>query len=139
MPPHESIGIRLEIERDGRRIHHGETSVARMARRFEDLIDWLGRENRFPDGVVLLTGTGIVPPDEFSLRHGDLVRITIDGIGTLSNPVIQGTLIRTRKVARWNPPQKNGRILPSRGCGHGQTARREFHRNGSDAAASVAS
>ena len=92
MPPHESIGIRLEIERDGRRIHHGETSVARMARRFEELIDWLGRENRFPDGVILLTGTGIVPPDEFSLRHGDLVRITIDGIGTLSNPVIQGTL-----------------------------------------------
>jgi 2-dehydro-3-deoxy-D-arabinonate dehydratase len=92
MPPHGSIGIRLEIEREGARIHHGETSVARMARRFEDLIDWLGRENRFPDGVVLLTGTGIVPPDEFSLRHGDMVRITIDGIGTLSNPVIQGTL-----------------------------------------------
>jgi 2-dehydro-3-deoxy-D-arabinonate dehydratase len=92
MPPHDSIGIRLEIERDGRRIHHGETSVARMARRFEELIDWLGRENRFPDGVILLTGTGIVPPDEFSLRHGDMVRITIDGIGTLSNPVIQGTL-----------------------------------------------
>jgi 2-dehydro-3-deoxy-D-arabinonate dehydratase len=92
MPPHDSIGIRLEIERDGRRIHHGETSVARMARRLEELIDWLGRENRFPDGVILLTGTGIVPPDEFSLRHGDMVRITIDGIGTLSNPVIQGTL-----------------------------------------------
>jgi 2-dehydro-3-deoxy-D-arabinonate dehydratase len=92
MPPHDSIGIRLEIERDGRRIHHGETSVARMARRFEELIDWLGRENRFPDGVILLTGTGIVPPDEFSLRHDDMVRITIDGIGTLSNPVIQGTL-----------------------------------------------
>jgi 2-dehydro-3-deoxy-D-arabinonate dehydratase len=92
MPPHESIGIRLEIERDGARIQHGETSVARMARRFEELIDWLGRENRFPDGVVLLTGTGIVPPDEFSLRHGDMVRITIDGIGTLSNPVVQGTL-----------------------------------------------
>ena len=68
MPPRASIGIRMEIERDGTRIYEGETSVARMARRFEDLIDWLGRENRFPGGVVLLTGTGIVPPDDFSLR-----------------------------------------------------------------------
>ena len=57
-----------------------------MARQFEDLIDWLGRDNRFPDGVILLTGTGIVPPDEFSLEAGDEVRITIDGVGTLSKP-----------------------------------------------------
>jgi 2-dehydro-3-deoxy-D-arabinonate dehydratase len=91
MPDRSSIGIRLEIERDGIKIHEGETSVARMARRLEDLIDWLGRDNRFPDGVVLLTGTGIVPPDDFSLRSGDRVRITIDGIGTLSNPVVQGS------------------------------------------------
>ena len=89
MPPRASIGIRMEIERDGTRIFVGGTSVGRMARRFEDLIDWLGRENRFPSGVVLLTGTGIVPPDDFSLRAGDMVRITIDGIGTLTNPVIQ--------------------------------------------------
>ena len=61
-----------------------------MARRFDDLIAWLGRDNRFPDGVILLTGTGIVPPDEITLRAGDIVQITIDGIGTLSNPVIQG-------------------------------------------------
>ena len=72
MPPRASIGIRLEIERDGTTIYEGETSVARMARRFEELIDWLGRDNRFPNGVILLTGTGIVPPDDFSLRrrHG---------------------------------------------------------------------
>ena len=92
MPPRASIGIRMEIERDGAKVYEGETSVARMARRFEGLIDWLGRENRFPNGVVLLTGTGIVPPDDFSLRAGDIVRITIDGIGTLANPVIQGGL-----------------------------------------------
>jgi 2-dehydro-3-deoxy-D-arabinonate dehydratase len=61
-----------------------------MARRFEDLIGWLGRDNRFPSGVILLTGTGIVPPDDFSLKADDLVRITIDGIGTLVNPVVQG-------------------------------------------------
>ncbi len=83
------IGIRLEIDRAEARVYSGETSVARMARRFEDLIDWLGRDNRFPNGVILLTGTGIVPPDEFHLEAGDRVRITIDGIGTLANPVIR--------------------------------------------------
>ncbi|MGP0062921.1 MAG: fumarylacetoacetate hydrolase family protein [Isosphaeraceae bacterium] len=89
MPPRAEIGIRLEIDRAGVSVYGGETSVARMARRFEDLIDWLGRDNQFPNGVILLTGTGIVPPDEFSLEAGDVVRITIDGVGTLVNPVIR--------------------------------------------------
>ncbi|MDR3637337.1 MAG: fumarylacetoacetate hydrolase family protein [Isosphaeraceae bacterium] len=91
MPPPAEIGIRLEIERDGTTVFDASTSVARMARRFQELIDWLGRDNVFPNGVVLLTGTGIVPPDDFSLRNRDLVRITIEGIGTLSNPAFQGT------------------------------------------------
>ena len=90
MPARAEIGIRLEIRRAGNRVYAGETSLARMARGFEDLIDWLGRDNQFPDGVILLTGTGIVPPDEFSLEAGDEVHITIDGVGTLSNPVIRG-------------------------------------------------
>ncbi len=90
MPPRASIGIRLEIERDGRPVYRGETGVARMARALEDLIDWLGRENHFPDGVILLTGTGIVPPDDFSLEAGDRVSIAIEGIGTLTNPVVRG-------------------------------------------------
>ena len=90
MPPPESIGITLEIERAGVTAFRGATSVDRMARTFVELIAWLGRDNVFPDGVILLTGTGIVPPDEFSLRGGDVVRITIDGIGTLVNPVVQG-------------------------------------------------
>src|SRR5262249_27373693 len=90
MPPRSSLGIRLEIDRAAAPIYQGETTLARMARGFEELIDWLGRDNRFANGVVLLTGTGIVPPDEFRLEAGDQVRITIDGIGTLSNPVIHG-------------------------------------------------
>jgi 2-dehydro-3-deoxy-D-arabinonate dehydratase len=94
MPPREQIGIRLRIERAGTVVFEGATSIARMARRFEELIDWLGRDNTFPNGVVLLTGTGIVPPDEFSLRAGDVVHIDIDGIGRLTNPVIQGPAIR---------------------------------------------
>jgi 2-dehydro-3-deoxy-D-arabinonate dehydratase len=89
MPPIRELTIRLEIERDGTAAFDGSTSVARMARRLDELIDWLGRDNLFPDGVILLTGTGIVPPDEFTLRAGDQVRITIDGIGTLTNPVVQ--------------------------------------------------
>jgi 2-dehydro-3-deoxy-D-arabinonate dehydratase len=87
MPAAESIRIRMEIEREGTLVFQGASGVARMARRFDDLIRWLSRDNSFPSGVVLLTGTGIVPPDDFGLCADDLVRITIDGIGTLENPV----------------------------------------------------
>jgi 2-dehydro-3-deoxy-D-arabinonate dehydratase len=87
MPPLASVGIRLVIRRGGAVAFDGSTSVAQMARTPEELVDWLGRENRFPHGVVLLTGTGIVPPDDFSLAPGDHVEITIDGVGTLANPV----------------------------------------------------
>ena len=94
MPPALEIGIQLSIVRGGVEVVKGSTSIARMARNFEDLISWLGRDNLFPTGAFLLTGTGVVPPDEFSLCDGDLVHITIDGIGTLSNPVVQGPVIR---------------------------------------------
>jgi 2-dehydro-3-deoxy-D-arabinonate dehydratase len=92
MPPIRDVQILLEVDRDGQTIVRESTSLARMARTLDDLVSWLGRENRFPDGAFLLTGTGIVPPDEFSLATGDIVRISIDGIGTLTNPVIQGPL-----------------------------------------------
>jgi 2-dehydro-3-deoxy-D-arabinonate dehydratase len=92
MPPIREVEIRLEIERAGKAIVKESTSLARMARTLDELVDWLGRENRYPDGVFLLTGTGIVPPDDFSLEPGDLVRISIDGIGTLVNPVIRGPI-----------------------------------------------
>jgi len=90
MPPLESVSIRLQIDRGGATILDDSTPLSRMARKLEDLVDWLGRDNLFPDGAVLLTGTGIVPPDDFSLEPGDLVRITIDGVGTLANPVVRG-------------------------------------------------
>ncbi len=92
MPPIREVEIRLEIERGGKAIVKESTSLARMARTLDELVDWLGRENRYPDGAFLMTGTGIVPPDDFSLEPGDLVRISIDGIGTLVNPVIQGPI-----------------------------------------------
>ena len=87
MPPRPEIAIQLTIERCDRQVFHGETSVSRMHRTFEELIDWLGRESDFPTGVILLTGTGIVPPDDFSLEPGDRVHINISGIGCLTNEV----------------------------------------------------
>ena len=83
------VEIELAIERGGEAVFGGTIQLDRMARTFEDLIDWLGRENVFPDGVVLMTGTGIVPPDEFTLEDGDSVSISITGIGNLTNPVVK--------------------------------------------------
>ena len=91
MPATAELAIRLSILRAGSTIFDATTSTGRMARSFAELISWLGRDNVFPNGVILLTGTGIVPPDDFTLTPGDTVNITIDGIGTLSNPVVQGT------------------------------------------------
>src|SRR5262245_42867426 len=87
MPPLPGVEIRLTIDRGGKRVFEGATTLSQMARTPENLVEWLGRENSFPDGVLLLTGTGIVPPDEFTLAGGDEIAITIAGIGTLTNRV----------------------------------------------------
>ncbi|MDA1053340.1 MAG: fumarylacetoacetate hydrolase family protein [Planctomycetota bacterium] len=90
MPPRAEIGIALSIRRGGQVVFAGTTGIHQMARTFEELIGWLGRDNSFPTGVMLMTGTGIVPDSDFTLQAGDVVDITIDGIGTLSNPIVQG-------------------------------------------------
>ncbi|MFQ3652230.1 MAG: fumarylacetoacetate hydrolase family protein, partial [Gemmataceae bacterium] len=87
MPAAVGVRIVLEIDRAGDTVFQGDTSLAQMKRRLDELVAWLGRELSFPHGVVLLTGTGIVPPDSFTLEVGDHVAITIAGIGTLVNPV----------------------------------------------------
>lgn len=87
IPPLAGVQVKLEIVRGGRRAFEGSTNLGQMARTPENLVEWLGRETSFPHGAVLLTGTGIVPPDEFTLASGDEIRITIDGIGTLANRV----------------------------------------------------
>ena len=79
--------LRLRIRGEGEVLFEGETSTARMTRSFEELRDWLLRDNPVPVGSVLLTGTGIVPPDEFTLEAGQVVEIHVPGIGTLRNPV----------------------------------------------------
>lgn len=79
--------IRLEIMREGKAAFSDETTLAQLKRSAETLIDYLYRENTFPNGCFLLTGTGIVPPDSFTLQPGDRILISIDGIGTLENSV----------------------------------------------------
>ena len=65
----------------------GETRAGQIKRRFSELIEYLFRSQQFPNGAVLLTGAGVVPPDSFTLEARDSVRISISGIGTLENPV----------------------------------------------------
>jgi 2-dehydro-3-deoxy-D-arabinonate dehydratase len=83
--------ILLDITRGGQIVFYGETDLGQMKREFEELIGWLTRDNDLVTGAFLLTGTGIVPPDEFTLVDGDVVAITIDGIGTLTNPIVQAS------------------------------------------------
>ena len=77
----------MEIERAGTPAFKGETSVGQIKRTFAELVEYLFRSQQFPHGAVLLTGTGIVPPDGFTLAPGDVVKIGISGIGTLENAV----------------------------------------------------
>jgi len=81
--------IQLQIRRAGQAVFDGETSVGQIKRSFDELVAFLFRSQSFPHGAVLLTGTGIVPPDNFTLRRQDTVRISISGIGILENPVIE--------------------------------------------------
>jgi 2-dehydro-3-deoxy-D-arabinonate dehydratase len=81
--------IRLRIERGGQSVFAGETSVGQIKRSFEELAGYLFQSQTFPHGAVLFTGTGIVPPDDFTLRAEDKISIAISGIGTLENSVIE--------------------------------------------------
>jgi 2-dehydro-3-deoxy-D-arabinonate dehydratase len=81
--------IGIEIDRAEQNVFEGHTSVGQIKRSFAELADFLFRCQSFPKGVVLLTGTGIVPPNEFTLRPGDIVRIRVSGIGILENRVIE--------------------------------------------------
>jgi 2-dehydro-3-deoxy-D-arabinonate dehydratase len=91
-----TLEIRMRVvEADGRELFAGETSTARMRRSFAELVEWLLRDNPVPEGSVLLTGTGLVPPDDFTLEPGHTVEITVPEIGTLTNPVVPATELTT--------------------------------------------
>ena len=90
VPDPAAMPIKLTIKRAGKPAYAGETSTARMKRNFPELVGWLTRENEFPAGAFLMTGTGIVPESPFTLEAGDLVEIEIGGIGVLRNRVRRG-------------------------------------------------
>jgi 2-dehydro-3-deoxy-D-arabinonate dehydratase len=82
-----STEIQLQIVRAGKPVFSGSTALTELKRSFSTLLEYLYRDNDFPHGCFLLTGTGIVPPDEFTLQQQDEIHITITGIGTLTNTV----------------------------------------------------
>ena len=84
-PLDPSTAIELEVRRAGEVAFAGSTRLTELKRTREELVGFLMRDNSFPHGSYLLTGTGIVPPDEFTLAQGDEIRITIGPIGTLVN------------------------------------------------------
>ena len=79
--------ISVAIQRGGNTAFAGETSIGQIKRTFAELVEYLFRSQKFPHGAVLLTGTGIVPPEGFTLAANDVVKISISGIGQLENPV----------------------------------------------------
>jgi 2-dehydro-3-deoxy-D-arabinonate dehydratase len=101
MPQLAEVAIELSIQRAGQTVFQGSTKLASMHRTCADLVAWLGRENSFPQGAILLTGTGIVPPDTFALGAGDVIHIDVMGIGRLTNHVEQSSP---------NPPRLPGQL-----------------------------
>jgi len=93
--PEFEIRMRI-LGADGSELFSGETSSAKMPRSFPELVEWLLRDNPVPPGSVLLTGTGLVPPADFTLEPGHTVEITVPEIGTLTNPVVSATQLTTR-------------------------------------------
>jgi 2-dehydro-3-deoxy-D-arabinonate dehydratase len=85
--PSPSSIIQIEIRRNGTAAFSGETTISQIKRPLPSLVEWLFRDQSFPAGVFLMTGTGIVPPDSFTLESGDEIRITLDPVGTLINVV----------------------------------------------------
>jgi 2-dehydro-3-deoxy-D-arabinonate dehydratase len=86
-PLAEDTSISMKISRGSEVVFEGETTLREMKRKPQELVDYLLRETSFPQGVFLMTGTGIVPSTDFTLRVGDIVDISIDSIGTLTNAV----------------------------------------------------
>lgn len=91
------LAIELTIrDEHGAVLFEGSTSTANMKRNFPDLVGWLVRDNPVPPGSVLLTGTGLVPPDDFTLLPGHVVEIHVPEIGTLTNPVVRAADVLER-------------------------------------------
>jgi 2-dehydro-3-deoxy-D-arabinonate dehydratase len=105
-PTEFSIRCRIWLP-DGELAWEAETSTASMRRSFDELVDWLVRDNPITPGTVLLTGTGLVPPDNVSVTRGCRIEITVPGIGTLANPVVSAAELTDRERA---PRQSEGGV-----------------------------
>lgn len=90
VPDPYDLSIEMTVERGGQVIWRGKTSTSRLHRRFEELAVYLFRADAHPDGAVLSTGTCLVPEAPFSLAEGDVVKVTVEHVGTLTNPVVRG-------------------------------------------------
>ena len=86
-PLPDSTKIELEIERNGKSVFYGDVQINQIKRKFTELAEFLFRETSFPVGCFLMTGTGIVPPNDFTLHQGDIIKIRIENIGELINIV----------------------------------------------------
>jgi len=84
------LGIELTIWRDGAVAWDGQASTSALRRKLDDLVGYLMRADIHPDGVVLATGTCLVPPAPFSLADGDVVAVTVTGVGVLTTGVVRG-------------------------------------------------
>jgi len=87
-PPGAELAIAMHIHRAGEEVFAGRTSTSQIKRTFAELVEHLFRDQEFPAGVFLMTGTGIVPGDDFTLAPGDEIAITVEGVGTLTNHVV---------------------------------------------------
>lgn len=84
----QKLNVRLRIERDGKEAFNGTTSTGEMFRDCEYIADWIQRHNALPDGTTVVTGTGVIPPMDFTLAEGDVVHVEIEAIGRLTNTVV---------------------------------------------------
>jgi 2-dehydro-3-deoxy-D-arabinonate dehydratase len=104
VPDPYDLGIEMTIERGGALVWQGKTSTSRLHRRFEQLAAYLFRADTHSDGAVLSTGTCLVPEAPFSLAEGDVVKVTVERVGTLTNRVVRGKralLEATRGELAW--------------------------------------
>lgn len=90
VPDPYDLPVEMTIRRDGDIVWDGTASTSQLNRRIDELVEYLLRADLFPEGAVLSTGTCLVPPAPFTLQPGDVVRIRIDGVGTLTNAVVRG-------------------------------------------------
>ncbi|MHA1713864.1 MAG: fumarylacetoacetate hydrolase family protein [Candidatus Ranarchaeia archaeon] len=87
IPDLYDLRIHMAIKRNDKIVFENSTSTKQLKRKFEELVEYLARSNIVPPGTAFVTGTGIVPPDDFSLKEGDIIKITIEELGFLENPV----------------------------------------------------